>query len=186
LKHAEFSLFVSENWLGFSGSAFDKSCVFVEPLKVWNKNVFGHLRQKKARVVARLRRRNRSERLKDDKGVWVEDVAGIKDLAVGFFSKLFAPVQAAITCVSTVRYHICINGELTDPFSPSSGICQGDPLSPYLFVLCIEKLSHIIVDAVKRKLWKHIKTSRNGPSVSHLFFADDLVILLKVLPVKLG
>ncbi|KAI5334405.1 hypothetical protein L3X38_024538 [Prunus dulcis] len=60
-------------------------------------------------------------------------------------------IQLIMQCVSTVRYQICINGELTDPFSPSSGIRQGDPLSRYHFVLCIEKLSHIIVDAVKRK-----------------------------------
>ena len=54
LTHAEFNQFVSENWLGFSGSASDKSYAFVEPLKLWNKDVFGHLRQKKARVLARL------------------------------------------------------------------------------------------------------------------------------------
>lgn len=40
--------------MGCSGSAFNKSCAFVEPLKLWNKNVFGHLRQKKAGVLARL------------------------------------------------------------------------------------------------------------------------------------
>ncbi|CAL8991787.1 unnamed protein product [Prunus brigantina] len=85
-------------------------------------------------------------------------------------------------CVSTCEISICINGELIDPFSPSSGIRQGDPLSPYLFVLCIEKLSHIIVDAVKRRLWKPIKTSRNGPNVSHLFFADDLVLFAEATP----
>ncbi|CAL2248920.1 unnamed protein product [Prunus armeniaca] len=78
LKHAEFSQFVSENWLGFSGSVFDKSCGFVEPLKMWNKNVFGHFRQKKARVVARLSGIQRA----DDEGIWVEDAARIKDLAV--------------------------------------------------------------------------------------------------------
>ncbi|CAL9020979.1 unnamed protein product [Prunus brigantina] len=91
-------------------------------------------------------------------------------------------IQLIMQCVSTVRYQICINGELTDPFSPSSGIRQWDPLSPYLFVLCIEKLSHIIVDAVKRRLWKPIKTSRNGPNVSHLFFADDLVLFAEATP----
>ncbi|CAL8138480.1 unnamed protein product [Prunus armeniaca] len=99
------------NWLGFSGSAFDKSCAFVEPLKMWNKNVFGHFRQKKARVVAR-RRRNRIERLKDDEGVWVEDAARIKDLAVGFFSKLFAPVQAAINVSLPCFFPSVIDGEI--------------------------------------------------------------------------
>lgn len=54
LKHAEFSQFYSENWLGFYGSGLDKSCASIEPLKLWNKNVFRHLRQKKGRVLARL------------------------------------------------------------------------------------------------------------------------------------
>ncbi|CAL8157237.1 unnamed protein product [Prunus armeniaca] len=100
-------------------------------------------------------------------------------LEVGFPTSF---IQLIMQCVSIVRYHICINGELTDPFSPSNGIRQGDPLSPYLFVLCIEKLSHIIVDVVKRKLWYHIKTSQNGPSASHLFFADDLMLFVEATP----
>lgn len=53
-------------------------------------------------------------------------------------------IKLIMSCVSTVKYQICINGELTESFQPKSGIRQGDPLSPYLFALGIEKLSHII------------------------------------------
>ncbi|KAI5343240.1 hypothetical protein L3X38_011116 [Prunus dulcis] len=53
-------------------------------------------------------------------------------------------------CVSTVKYQICINGKLTNSFTPMNGIRQGGPLSPYLFVLCVEKLSHIIFDLVQK------------------------------------
>ncbi|CAL2231440.1 unnamed protein product [Prunus armeniaca] len=79
-------------------------------------------------------------------------------------------------CVSTVKYQICINGELTISFTPMNGIRQGDPLSPYLFVLCVEKLSHIIFDLVQKGSWKAVKSSQSGPMVSHLFFADDLIL----------
>ncbi|BFG37549.1 hypothetical protein CerSpe_238230 [Prunus speciosa] len=79
-------------------------------------------------------------------------------------------------CVSSVKYWVCVNGELTNLFSPSNGIRQGDPLSPYLFVICIEKLSHIIFDVVRSKQWKYVKSSQSGPSVSHLFLADDLIL----------
>ena len=72
------------------------------------------------------------------------------------------------------------NGELTESFTPSRGIRQGDPISPYIFVLCIERLSHGINDAVQRGLWKPIRLARGGTPLSHLFFADDLILLGEV------
>ncbi|CAL9013284.1 unnamed protein product [Prunus brigantina] len=85
-------------------------------------------------------------------------------------------IQLIMSCITTVNYQVCVNGELTDPFRPKSGIRQGDPLSPYLFVLCIEKLSHMIADSVHKKNWKPVRSSQSGPFVSHLFFADDLIL----------
>ncbi|CAL8105061.1 unnamed protein product [Prunus armeniaca] len=85
-------------------------------------------------------------------------------------------IKLIMSCVSTVKYQICINGELTESFQPKSGIRQGDPLSPYLFVLCIEKLSHIIFEDVRMGKWRPVKSSQASPAVSHLFFADDLVL----------
>lgn len=38
--------------------------------------------------------------------------------------------QLIMSCVSTVRYQVCVNGELTDSFTPTSSIRQRDPLSP--------------------------------------------------------
>lgn len=67
-------------------------------------------------------------------------------------------VQLIMHCVSSVKYRVCVNCELTEPFIPQSGIRQEDPLSPYLFVLCIEKLFHIIFDVVRRKKWKPVKS----------------------------
>ncbi|BBN67603.1 Polynucleotidyl transferase, ribonuclease H-like superfamily protein [Prunus dulcis] len=54
--------------------------------------------------------------------------------------------KLGLECIKSVRYQAILNGELTERFSPSAGIRQGDPLSPYIFVLCMEKLSHIIND----------------------------------------
>ncbi|CAL1391746.1 unnamed protein product [Linum trigynum] len=85
-------------------------------------------------------------------------------------------INCIMYCVEQNRMRILWNGELSEPFSPSRGVRQGDPLSPYLFVLCMERLSHRIDHAVREGLWKPVKLSVNGPPLTHLFFADDLLL----------
>ena len=80
-------------------------------------------------------------------------------------------------CISTPSLRILWNGEALESFIPERGVRQGDPISPYLFVLCMERLSHIIEVAVGQRMWKPIRLSRGGPPLSHLAFADDLVLL---------
>jgi hypothetical protein len=50
-------------------------------------------------------------------------------------------VRWIMSCVTTVRYTVRLNGVLLEPFSPSRGLRQGDPLSPYLFLFVIDALS---------------------------------------------
>lgn len=79
-------------------------------------------------------------------------------------------------CVSTVKMQVLWNGSYTEEFVPSRGVRQGDPLSLYLFVLTMELLGHAINVAVSFGKWKLIVLGRGGPLLSHLFFADDLVL----------
>ncbi|KAK3193217.1 hypothetical protein Dsin_024527 [Dipteronia sinensis] len=81
-----------------------------------------------------------------------------------------------MSCVSSAQYKVILNGELTESFHPRSGIRQGDHLSPYIFVLCMEKLSHIINQKLAEGAWKTVKVSRRGRGISHLFFTDDLIL----------
>jgi hypothetical protein len=50
-------------------------------------------------------------------------------------------IVLVMRCVMTARYVVKVNSELTPPVVPSRGIQQGDPISPYLFLACIEGLS---------------------------------------------
>nr|KYP72147.1 LINE-1 reverse transcriptase isogeny [Cajanus cajan] len=79
-------------------------------------------------------------------------------------------------CISSSSMQVLWNGETLPEFKPTRGIRQGDPLSPYIFVLCMERLFHLIEVAVCQELWKPIKQSKKGPAISHLAFADNLIL----------
>lgn len=81
-----------------------------------------------------------------------------------------------MTCIETPKMSIIWNGEQLEEFKPQRGIRQDDLISPYIFVLCMETLGHIINQSVLKGEWKPIKISRLGQSLSHLFFADDLIL----------
>ena len=59
---------------------------------------------------------------------------------------------------------------------PSRGIRQGDPISPYLFLLCVEALSSLLTQANRNSHLSGVPTSRRGLEISHLFFTDDSLL----------
>jgi hypothetical protein len=82
-------------------------------------------------------------------------------------------VSWIMMCVESVDYNVIVNDRLVGPITPSRGLRQGDPLSPYLFILCAEGLSALIRHAEARGDIHGVKICRNAPIVSHLLFADD-------------
>jgi hypothetical protein len=88
-------------------------------------------------------------------------------------------VDLVMACVTSVTYSVRFNSQMTDSFIPTRGIRQGDPLSPYLFLLCAEGLSSCLLHEEEVGGIEGVKVCRNAPSVSHLLFADDSLILMK-------
>ena len=72
-----------------------------------------------------------------------------------------------------------VNGGKSECFRPSRGLRQGDPLSPYLFILGQEVLSRLIEHELKLRNVAGIKTSISGPTISHVMYADDVVLFSK-------
>lgn len=89
-------------------------------------------------------------------------------------------IKLIMECVQLVTYAILINGQYVWKIKPSRGLQQGDPISPYLFLICVAALSFLLSQAKNRGIITGVPTSKNGPRLSHRFFADDSLLFCKV------
>ncbi|XP_073367527.1 uncharacterized protein [Aegilops tauschii subsp. strangulata] len=88
-------------------------------------------------------------------------------------------IELVMKCVTIVRYQIKVNGDVTETIIPERGLRLGDPLSPYLSLICAEGFSAMLHEAERKGRLKGIKICNNAPSVSHLLFADDSLLLIE-------
>ncbi|KAJ9681586.1 hypothetical protein PVL29_020449 [Vitis rotundifolia] len=82
-------------------------------------------------------------------------------------------------CMSTVKFSVLINGSPSGFFHSSRGLRQGDPLSSYLFVIAMEVFSCMLSRAISGGFlsgWRVGGRSGMGLHISHLLFADDMLV----------
>lgn len=80
------------------------------------------------------------------------------------------------SCISYVNYSVIINGKLQGKISAKRGICRADPLSPFLFVIVMDYLSRVLEESYKKGITEGFSTKNSRFHVSHLLFADDILL----------
>ncbi|XP_021986620.1 uncharacterized protein LOC110883073 [Helianthus annuus] len=79
--------------------------------------------------------------------------------------------------ISSARASVLVNGATTFEFKCDKGMRKGDPISPFLFVIVMEALSCMIRKAISLGIVKGVVLPNDGPLVSHMFYADDAIII---------
>ena len=81
-------------------------------------------------------------------------------------------------CVKTTRYSIALNRGMFGSIEGQRGLRQGDPISPLLFVICMEYFSRIMIWVSEEKGFPY-HTKCKGMKLNHLCFADNMLIFSK-------
>ncbi|GJY46689.1 RNA-directed DNA polymerase, eukaryota, reverse transcriptase zinc-binding domain protein [Tanacetum coccineum] len=82
-----------------------------------------------------------------------------------------------LTCVSSVAFSVCVNGDMYGYFKSGRGLRQGDPVSPYLLTLVMEVLTLIVQRRVTRSNQFKFHWGCKELKLTQLCFADDLLML---------
>lgn len=96
--------------------------------------------------------------------------------AYGFHEHWIALIME---CITTVTYKAMLNGTTGPMIYPERGLRQGDPISPYLFIIAAEGLNVLMKDAIEGGRISGVKLKANAPLLSSLMFADDTMLVTK-------
>ncbi|XP_057824708.1 secreted RxLR effector protein 78-like [Cryptomeria japonica] len=91
----------------------------------------------------------------------------------GFVNKW---IECVKFCISTVSFSLLVNGSVCGFFEATNGLRQGDPLSPFLFVLVAEVLRNNIKNCDRMGLWRGIIVHPQIEPIAHSQFADDILL----------
>ena len=91
-------------------------------------------------------------------------------------------IERVMSCVTTPSFSILVNGKPHGMIHPARGIHQGDPLSPYLFLLCAEGFIALLAKAELDRKITGVSICRGAPRVTNLLFADDSLLFCQTTP----
>lgn len=93
------------------------------------------------------------------------------------FSKKW--ISLIMCCVTTVSYQVLINGEAKGSIIPTREIRQGDPLSPFLYIICTEALIAQLRGVEVEGWITRLKIVQEKTLVPHLLFANESLFYVK-------
>ena len=85
-------------------------------------------------------------------------------------------VDKVMSCISSTSFSVLINGKPYGMITPTRGLWQGDPLSPYLFLLCAEGFTSLLQKVEMEGHIHGVSICRRAQKISHLLFADDSLV----------
>ncbi|KAL0365728.1 UNVERIFIED_CONTAM: putative mitochondrial protein [Sesamum angustifolium] len=88
-------------------------------------------------------------------------------------------IRLIMLCISSVSFSFMLSGKQFGSLIPERGLRQGDPLFPYLFLLCTESFSSLLQLAKREGRIQGVSVCRAAPPISHLLFADDTLIFCR-------
>ena len=95
-------------------------------------------------------------------------------------------IKIVYQCISTVRYTILIKGGVGPTMTPARGLRQGDPLSPYLFILASEVLAKLTNKAAGNGAINGVKLGHTSLEITKLMYADDVILICKAKQVEVS
>lgn len=86
-------------------------------------------------------------------------------------------ISLILMCVTTVSFSVMVTGQRRQVLKPKRGNGQGDPISPYLFIQCVEGLSSLLIEAKNSKKIIGVRIANGAPLIDHLlFFTNDSLL----------